>query len=95
MRYCDLRPAVEAHSYGENVTQRLRSLLDEKCNTPLIIEIAYDLQAGHRSDTRVVLITLEHHAAKFEKLWRRQAVVFEEDRCIDRLEYPIDTTGHT
>lgn len=46
MRYCDLRPAIEAYRKGENVTQVLRLMLGEKNNTPQIIEIAYDLQAG-------------------------------------------------
>jgi ubiquinone/menaquinone biosynthesis C-methylase UbiE len=46
MRYCDLRPAADAYRKGENVTQKLRSMLSETHNTPQIIEIAYDLQAG-------------------------------------------------
>ena len=46
MKYCDLRPAVAAYREGRNVMQTLRDMLGEKVNTPQIIEIAYDLQAG-------------------------------------------------
>ena len=46
MRYCDLRPAIAAYARGDNVTETLRGLLGAAANTPEIIEIAYDLQAG-------------------------------------------------
>ena len=46
MKYCDLRPAVEAYAAGRNVTAVLRGLLGEAGNTSEIIEIAYDIQAG-------------------------------------------------
>ncbi|BBF91360.1 class I SAM-dependent methyltransferase [Blastochloris tepida] len=50
MRYCDLQPAIDAFQRGENVTATLRRLLDSPVNTPQIIEIAYDLQAGSYVD---------------------------------------------
>ena len=50
MKYCDLRPAVAAYREGRNVMQTLRDILGEKANTPQIIEIAYDLQAGSYVD---------------------------------------------
>jgi uncharacterized protein YbaR (Trm112 family) len=50
MKYCDLRPAVAAYREGRNVMQTLRDMLGEKANTPQIIEIAYDLQAGSYVD---------------------------------------------
>lgn len=46
MKYCDLRPALEAYRKGENVMATLRSLLGAHENTEQIVEIAYDLQAG-------------------------------------------------
>jgi uncharacterized protein YbaR (Trm112 family) len=50
MKYCDLRPAVAAYREGRNVMQTLREMLGETANTPQIIEIAYDLQAGSYVD---------------------------------------------
>jgi ubiquinone/menaquinone biosynthesis C-methylase UbiE/uncharacterized protein YbaR (Trm112 family) len=50
MKYCDLRPALEAIARDENVTAVLRKSLGESGNTPEIIEIAYDLQAGSYVD---------------------------------------------
>jgi uncharacterized protein YbaR (Trm112 family) len=46
VKYCDLRPAFAAFREGRNVTATLRELLGEPNNTPEIIDIAYDLQAG-------------------------------------------------
>jgi uncharacterized protein YbaR (Trm112 family) len=46
MKYCDLRPALEAYRKGENVMATLRELLGEEKNNEQICEIAYDLQAG-------------------------------------------------
>lgn len=46
MKYCDLRPAIAAYREGRNVMQTLREMLGEAVNTPQIIEVAYDLQAG-------------------------------------------------
>ena len=50
MKYFDLRPALEAIARDENVTAVLRKSLGESGNTPEIIEIAYDLQAGNYVD---------------------------------------------
>ncbi len=50
MKYCDLRPALAAYREGRNVMQTLREMLGETGNTPQIIEIAYDLQAGSYID---------------------------------------------
>jgi SAM-dependent methyltransferase len=50
MKYCDLRPAIAAYREGRNVMQTLREILGETANTPQIIEIAYDLQAGSYVD---------------------------------------------
>lgn len=50
MKYCDLRPAIAAYREGRNVMQTLREMLGEAANTPQIIEIAYDLQAGSYVD---------------------------------------------
>lgn len=46
MEYNDLRPALEAYRRGDNVTETLRQLLNSPTNSPEIIEVAYDLQAG-------------------------------------------------
>jgi uncharacterized protein YbaR (Trm112 family) len=50
MKYCDLRPAIAAYREGRNVMQTLRDMLGEAVNTPQIIEVAYDLQAGSYVD---------------------------------------------
>lgn len=47
MEYCDLSAALKGYREGRNVTELLRQQLGETANTPQIIEIAYDLQAGH------------------------------------------------
>src|SRR5579872_4710197 len=60
MKYCDLRPAVAAYREGRNVMQTLRETLGETANTPQIIEIAYDLQAGGYID----------HVRANRELWR-------------------------
>src|SRR5262249_29951439 len=44
--YLSFRLAKEAMARGENVTQHLRQQLSSDVNTPPIIEMAYDLQAG-------------------------------------------------
>lgn len=46
MKYCDLRPAIEAYKKGENVMATLRELLGAAGNIDTIVEVAYDLQAG-------------------------------------------------
>jgi len=46
MKYCDIRPAVEAYRNGQNVMATLRGLCGENANTEDIVEIAYDLQSG-------------------------------------------------
>ena len=40
------RTAMEAFARGENVTKHLQRELNTDVNTPAIIEMAYDLQAG-------------------------------------------------
>lgn len=50
MRYCDLAGAFETYKNGGNVTEYLRSTLDEPGNTDLVVEIAYDLQSGSYVD---------------------------------------------
>lgn len=42
----NFRAAVEAFARGENVTKHLQRELQTDANTPEIIELAYDLQAG-------------------------------------------------
>lgn len=46
MLYCNLQAAKTAYQNGENVTSYLRRQFGSAGNTPEIIEIAYDLQAG-------------------------------------------------
>lgn len=50
MLYCDLQPAKLVYEKGENVTSYLKGALGNTVNTPEIIEIAYDLQAGSYID---------------------------------------------
>jgi len=50
MFYGDLQKAKSAFQRGENVTTYLREQFGEDGNTPEIIEIAYDLQAGSYVD---------------------------------------------
>src|SRR5215510_6438718 len=45
-KYFNFPEARRAHARGDNVTLHLQQQLDISCNTPDIIEIAYDLQAG-------------------------------------------------
>ena len=45
-KYFDIQSAKAAYAKGENVTQLLREQKNVECNTPEIIEVAYDLQAG-------------------------------------------------
>ena len=45
-RYLNFPEARRAYARGENVTLHLRRQLDVSANTPEIVEIAYDLQAG-------------------------------------------------
>ena len=59
MRYGDLRPVVEVYRQGGNVMQALRRVGGVERNTPEIIEIAYDLQAG----------TYIEHARENADLW--------------------------
>ncbi len=80
MKYCDLRPAIAAYREGRNVMQTLREMLGEKVNTPQIIEIAYDLQAGSyvdyvranrefwRAYTSELATILGHHIAAGDRL---------------------------
>lgn len=50
MKYLKLAEARELYSKGGNVTEYLRNLHEVDHNTPEIIEIAYDLQAGSYID---------------------------------------------
>ena len=45
-KYFDILQAKKAYSEGKNVTELLRAQANLQANTPEIIEIAYDLQAG-------------------------------------------------
>jgi hypothetical protein len=45
-RYFDILQAKTAYGEGKNVTELLRAQANLEANTPEIIEIAYDLQAG-------------------------------------------------
>ena len=46
MKHFDIKQAKDVYSAGGNVTQHLRKSLNCDHNTPQIIELAYDLQAG-------------------------------------------------
>lgn len=50
MRYEHLLDIIKAYEAGGNVTEMSRMLSGEDINTPEIIEVAYDLQAGTYSD---------------------------------------------
>ena len=50
MLYGNLQSAKAAFKRGENVTSYLKEQFDKDVNTPEIIEIAYDLQAGSYVD---------------------------------------------
>lgn len=45
-RHFDVLRAKQAYAEGRNVTELLRQQQEVSCNTPEIIEIAYDIQAG-------------------------------------------------
>lgn len=46
MKYFDIEHAKKIYKQGKNVTNYLKKKLNKNYNTPEIIEIAYDLQAG-------------------------------------------------
>lgn len=46
MKHPHIIEAMQAYREGRNISERLRELLGVETNTPEIIEIAYDLQAG-------------------------------------------------
>lgn len=46
LRHFDVLDAKQAYAEGRNVTELLRRQRQASCNTPEIIELAYDIQAG-------------------------------------------------